>query len=113
MADHGLTQHQLNIIRDVLAPYALAIERVSLFGSRATGTARANSDIDLVLYGPLREAMVNRIWTLFDESGLAIKVDVVAYDLIDAPALKSHIDAVGRPLFAQADLQLLQGARKS
>ncbi len=105
MAEHGLTQHQLNIIRDVLAPYALAIERVSLFGSRATGTARANSDIDLVLYGPVPEAVVDRLRSLFDESGLAVTVDLIAYDRIDTPALKSHIDQVMQPLFEHAELQ--------
>lgn len=105
MADHGLTQHQLNIIRDVLAPYALEIERVSLFGSRATGTARANSDIDLVLYGPVSEAVADRLHSLFDESGLAVTVDLLVYDRIDYPPLKSHIDQVMKPLFERAELQ--------
>lgn len=105
MADHGLTQDQLNIIRGALSPYASVITRAGLFGSRATGTMRPNSDIDLVLYGPLTEAMVDRIWTLFDASGLAVKVDVSAYDLIDYPPLKLHIDEVMQPLFEQADLQ--------
>lgn len=104
MPDHGLTAHQLQIIREVLAPYAGVIQQVGLFGSRAAGTARPNSDIDLVLYGPVSEAIVDRIWTLFAESGLAVTVDVIAYDLIDTPALKSHIDAVMQPLFKQAGL---------
>jgi len=36
------------------------------WNSRITNIARPNSDIDLVLYGSLDEATVNRIWTLFD-----------------------------------------------
>lgn len=108
MPDHGLTPDQLNIIRGVLSPYAPVIERVGLFGSRALGTARSNSDIDLVLYGPVTEAMADRIWTLFDESSLALKVDVSAYDLITYPPLKLHIDEVMQPLFEQAVLQAIR-----
>ena len=104
MVEHGLTDQQLLIIRDVLTPFAHQIERVGLFGSRATGLARPNSDIDLVLYGPLDEATLDRIWTLFDSSNLALQVDVNAYDLIQYPPLKSHIDQVVKLLFTRADL---------
>lgn len=107
MLDHGLTPQQVQIVRDVLAPYAAQITQVGLFGSRAKGTARPNSDIDLVLYGPLSEAVVDRIWTLFVDSSLAVAVDIIAYDLIDTPALKSHIDQVMQPLFERADLQYI------
>ena len=99
MIDHGLTERELGILREVLAPYADRIERVGLFGSRATGRAQSSSDIDLVLYGPIDQATVDRLWTLFDDSSLARKVDVLAYDLITYPPLKAHIDAVMLPLF--------------
>ncbi len=105
MPDHGLSPHQIHILQDVLAPYAQVITRVGLFGSRAIGTARTNSDIDLVLYGPVSEAVVDRLHSLFDESGLAVTVDLLAYDRIDTPPLKSHIDQVMQPLFEQAELQ--------
>jgi len=105
MAEHGLTDQQVQTIRTILQPYACNITRVGLFGSRATGMARPNSDIDLVLYGPLDEATVNRIWTLFDSSNLSIQVDVNAYDLIDYQPLKNHIDQVVTVLFTQAQLQ--------
>lgn len=105
MPEHGLSPHQLNILRDILAPYAPLITRAGLFGSRAKGTARENSDIDLVLFGSVPEAVVDRLRSLFDESGLAVTVDLIAYDRIDTPALKSHIDQVMQPLFEQPELQ--------
>lgn len=104
MPEHGLSIQQLQAIRAILALYAEKIERVGLFGSRAAGTARPNSDIDLVLYGSLDEAAVDRIHTLFGESSLALKVDVNAYDLIAYPPLKAHIDSVMQPLFLKTDL---------
>lgn len=104
MTDHGLTDREVGILREVLAPYADLITRAGLFGSRATGRAQPNSDIDLVLYGPIDQATLDRLWTLFDESGLSRRVDLMAYDLIEHPPLKAHIDRVMVPLFEGSDL---------
>lgn len=101
----GLNRNQLAIIKSVLGPYASRIDRVGVFGSRATGKSRSNSDIDMVLYGDLSPAEVDRIWTLFDSSDLAVKVDVNAYNLIAYPPLKRHIDEVMLPIFSKQDLQ--------
>ena len=92
------------ILRGVLSEFAHTIERVAVFGSYATGKARDNSDIDLVIYGSLSTAEIDRLWTLFDESDLAVKVDVVAYDDDLYPPLKRHIDTIARPLFERSDL---------
>lgn len=104
MIDHGLSSRQMAIIHDVLAPYGQRIRQVGVFGSRATGKARANSDVDLVLYGDVDEPTLDRIRTLFGESALAITVDVNAYGLISHGPLKQHIDAVMQPLFTRDEL---------
>jgi hypothetical protein len=54
---HGLTAAQLAALRSALAPHADRIERVDLFGSRATGRARPNSAVDLVIRGDIDEAL--------------------------------------------------------
>ncbi|MCB2052812.1 MAG: nucleotidyltransferase domain-containing protein [Geminicoccaceae bacterium] len=100
----GLSDLHREMLREILAPFADRIERVSLFGSRATGRARANSDIDLVLYGDIDDALMDRIWSLCDESALPVRVDLCAYDRIIEPALEAHIDAVASPLFERHDL---------
>ena len=38
--DHGLSTRHLETIRRILAPYSGRINRVALFGSRATGNFR-------------------------------------------------------------------------
>ena len=93
------------LILRILAPYTELITRVDLFGSRARGTARPNSDIDLVLHGPVDQATLDRLWTLFWESSLPFKVDIKAYALTDYAPLKRHMDTVCQPLFSQADLK--------
>lgn len=67
-------------------------------------TNRPASDVDLVIYGSTTEKQIDRIWTAFDESSLAIRVDVLGYDLLRHAGLKRHIDAVMLPLFTRADL---------
>ena len=104
MTEHGLSESQLEIIRSLLAPFAKKIERVGLFGSRANGRYRPNSDIDLVIYGVLDEKTVDRLFTRLNESNLPMKVDVYARHLIDYPPLCDHIDAVMQPLFEQEQL---------
>jgi len=105
VTDHGLSERHIGIIRNILAPYADRIERVDLFGSRATGAYRPDSDIDMVLRGQLDESTLRRIWTLLNDSALPFKVDVNAYDLIAYSPFKAHIDAMAAPFLTQADLQ--------
>jgi predicted nucleotidyltransferase len=93
MNNHGLSKRQLSIIRDILLPYKTNIERIALFGSRATGKFRDNSDIDLVIYGSLDKESQNSLFTAFKDSYLSIDVDVIVYSLIDNPRLKHHIDS--------------------
>lgn len=96
---HGLSAAQVGVIRGVLMPFAGRISLVGLFGSRATGAWRPESDIDLVLYGPLTQADIDRIRTLFMESDLPIQVDVCLYDQLIGTPLRAHVDRVMRPLF--------------
>ena len=106
--DHGLTAKQLATIKRVLAPYADVVTRVDLFGSRATGACRSNSDIDLLLHGRLDERTIDRLWTLFHESNLPVTVDVMSYELTTYPPLKAHMDEVRQPLFTRHDLKAMR-----
>lgn len=99
ISNNGLTITQKKIIKEILQPFTNQIDMVGLFGSRATGLYRDNSDIDMVIYGDFKEEDANRLWTLFDASSLPLKVDVHIYSLITYPPLKYHIDSVMQPLF--------------
>jgi len=100
MSDHfGLSATERELLRKILNTAADRIERVAVFGSRATGRHRPNSDLDLVLYGSADEAVCARLWTLLQESNLPFSVDLVYSATINNPALRAHINAVERPLF--------------
>ena len=109
--NHGLTERQLRTIKGILALYSDEITRADLFGSRAMGNYRANSDIDIVLRGDIREESVDRMWTLFQESSLPVSVDVASYELTTYPPLRAHIDKVAKPLFTQDELMGWDGSR--
>ena len=102
---HGLSDRQLAVLKQILALYAEEIASVDLFGSRATGDYRPNSDVDLVLRGGIKEKQIDRLWTLFHESNLPISVDVKSYELTTYPPLKAHMDKVCKTLFTQQDLK--------
>ena len=103
--DHGLSQRQVETVRDILSTYADHITRVDIFGSRAMGKHRPNSDIDLVLHGDIPEKYIDRLWTLFHESNLPVSVDVKGYNQIAHSALAEHVDKVRECLFTQDDLK--------
>lgn len=102
--DHGLNAAQLQLIKAILTRSSGAIDRVALFGSRASGKYRRNSDIDLVIYGDLNAAVADRLWTLFADSVLPYKVDVNIYQHITHQPLVQHIDARAKTLFTKQQL---------
>ncbi len=100
-AAFGLTCVERNLLREILETAGDRIERVAVFGSRASGKQRPNSDLDLVLYGSADEAVCARLQTLFQESRLPFSVDVKSYDTINYPPLRAHIDTAARLLFVR------------
>lgn len=103
--NHGLSDRQLMVLKQILSLYAEEIVSVELFGSRATGDYRPNSDVDLVLRGDIEEKQIDRLWTLFYESNLPFSVDVKSYEMTTYPPLRAHMDKVRKPLFTQQDLK--------
>ena len=90
-----LTDTERAIVLRLLHAHRGELGKALVFGSRATGRARPSSDIDLALVGVKNPATVDRLRTDFEESLLAVTVDLVDYDRLANPRLRAHIDAVG------------------
>ncbi len=108
--DHGLSDASLALLAQTIAQFGEGVTRVDIFGSRATGAYRANSDIDLALHGDVTDATVDRLRTMYLESSLPLSVDVTSYERA-YPPLRRHIDAVARSLFSAEDLKAARRAR--
>jgi predicted nucleotidyltransferase len=104
IGEHGLSASQLALLRKILAPSAERIVRVDLFGSRAQGTHRPSSDIDLAIHGNLTTQEIARLAGQFQESSLPVAVDAVAYERVNYSPLKAHIDRVAKTLFSREQL---------
>jgi uncharacterized protein len=72
------------------------VNEVILFGSRAKGTGKDGSDIDIALVGEnIGFRDLCQLGVKLEDLDLPYKIDLVAYDSHTSPELKSHIDRVG------------------
>lgn len=100
MNAYGITPFSFNLIIQVLTRY-IEIEEAILFGSRAKATHIPGSDIDIAIKGKAcSEALA---WTVHAELNerqpIPYFIDVVYYEGISNPALKVHIDRVGKVIY--------------
>ena len=76
------------------------IEKVVLFGSRAIGNNKLNSDLDFTLYGQgLNLSLLIKIESEFDDLLLTYKFDLSVYHQITNTELISHINRVGKVIY--------------
>jgi predicted nucleotidyltransferase len=83
------------------------VEQAILFGSRATGKAKPNSDIDICLKGKDVTSLIqNTIASDLDELPLPYFFDVINFDTINNDRLKQHISERGIDLLQFSDILL-------
>ena len=99
----GLTERDIKTISGIFNKY-LEVIAVHIFGSRAKGTHKPASDIDLaVINEGVNDRTILRIKADFEDSTLPYKVDLVNYPLLNHPELKEHIDRVGLPFYKRSE----------
>jgi predicted nucleotidyltransferase len=97
--DTGLSPKTIHALEGVFKQFD-AIDKVVLYGSRALGTHKPGSDIDLALFGSeVTPDLIASIAILIDDLLLPYTLDLTAYALIDNDVLREHIDRVGIELF--------------
>lgn len=95
----GVAPEHLAKLRAIFRAH-LQIADAILYGSRAKGTHREGSDIDIALKGTAIDArLLAQIDAEYDALYLPWKLDVCIYDEVTNADLKSHIDRVGISLF--------------
>jgi predicted nucleotidyltransferase len=99
MIDTGLSAETLEMLSSVFKQYK-QIKQVILFGSRAKGTAKENSDIDLAIEGINDDIQIETIAMALEELPLPYKFDVKALSNIKNIKLKEHIRRVGITIFS-------------
>lgn len=89
----GLSDSELQTLRDVFTRF-LDIKEVILFGSRARGTHRPSSDVDLAIKGKnlTIDTLAKLHYILEEETNLPYFFDIVIDDRVENEALKREID---------------------
>lgn len=108
----GLTQKELEILKSVFIKFE-EIDEVILFGSRALGTHKKSSDIDLAIKGKVDINTLSKLkYILEEDTILPYFFDVIIYDNLKNQELKKHIDDFGLEIVSGEDLKLLKERRK-
>ncbi len=95
----GLPEQAIREIQGALALYP-EVEKAILYGSRATGTFKPGSDIDLTLVGKnLTRLHLSGIMFDLDDLLLPWMVDLSLFEDIQSPELLEHIGRVGQTLY--------------
>jgi len=100
--NHGLSASTVDRIQGVLVRYP-AVEKALLYGSRAKGTYRPGSDIDLTLCGDgLNFSLLTRIANDLDDLLLPYQIDLSLLASLTHPALLDQIRRVGVVVYDRA-----------
>jgi predicted nucleotidyltransferase len=101
--DDGLKEQERARIREVLDSES-KVRRAVIFGSRAMGTFRPSSDLDLALEGDaMHLADLARIKSKLAEQNMAIDVDLIVRDTIGNTKLEDHIQTFGREWYRKKE----------
>jgi uncharacterized protein len=98
MSTPALLPDELEAIRSVFRRHP-EVTVVKLFGSRAKGTQRPESDVDLAIWGDVDDLAAQAIAAELDDLPLPYRYDVIASTSIHLQALREHIARVGIQLF--------------
>ena len=78
------------------------VDKALIFGSRAKGNYRDDSDIDIALKGyDISLNDVIQLSAALEDEGISYKLDLVNYDSIKEPALIEHIDRVEIAIYSR------------
>lgn len=100
---YGLTENTLEKICAVFARFP-EIDKAVLYGSRAKGTFKPGSDIDLTLYGAaLTPALCATIADALDELLLPYSIDLSVFAALNHASLEEHIQRIGVVLYSRED----------
>lgn len=97
----GLEEHIVESIISVFEEHS-KVDKAYVFGSRAKGNYRPDSDIDIAIKG--QELTTDDIISMavaFEAEGVTYKIDLIDYNNIKEPELRNHIDRVGIEFYSR------------
>ena len=100
---YGMTDDELELLCSLFARQR-EIERVILYGSRARGTHKPFSDVDITLLGVgLTRSHLSRLMADIDESSLPYFFDISLFAKLTNPDLIEQIEHTGVVLYQRGE----------
>ncbi len=98
----GLRKDIIENLKKIFEKY-VEVERVCIFGSRAKGTYKETSDIDIVMYGEKLTHTINtKIYYEIDDLYLVYKIDLINFNsLSENDKLRENIIKEGVEIYAR------------
>lgn len=97
--EYGLSPTAISRIREVLSRFP-SIDKAVLYGSRAMGTYKVGSDIDLTLYGDaLTLQNLAVVSSVLDDLLLPYTIDLSLFSMLNNADLREHIGRVGKVFY--------------
>jgi predicted nucleotidyltransferase len=97
----GLEQNIIDTLITVFEQNS-KVDKALVFGSRAKGNYRPDSDIDIAIKGKdLTTDDIIAMSVAFEEKGISYKIDLINDHTIKEPDLKNHIKRVGIELYSR------------
>jgi uncharacterized protein len=90
----NLPQSDIDEILNIFHKYP-QIEKALLFGSRANGTNKPGSDVDIAIFCKEPDINLKLAGELNDETLMPYHFDIIDYYKINEPELKEQIDKYG------------------
>ena len=101
----GLKERHRRAVIDIIAANA-RVERAVLFGSRATGTFRPASDVDVALFGDrLSTSDHAHLAAAIEELTIPQRVHLLLCGTVDSAALREHIETQGIEWYRRQDAE--------
>jgi len=98
MSNFGLSDNSFTQIVNTISSFSF-VSKAVIFGSRAKGTQKKYSDVDICIFGKIDAFDAERVKSALEELNVIYEYDVVAYDSITSTALREHIERVGITFF--------------
>ena len=87
----GLSEQIVDSLRQVFARYP-KVDKALIYGSRATGSHRPHSDIDIAVMAPsMDNSEFARLWNDLDDLPIVFRLDVLHFERAGNPQLRQNI----------------------
>jgi len=104
----GLNQEVLNYLCTIFSDQP-AIEKAIIYGSRAKGTHRPYSDVDITLTGQnVNLGVLNKVSHQIDELDLPWMFDISLMSKISNPDLLDHINRAGLEIYPELFTKIIK-----